>query len=297
MKGGIDLYVHAAPDLLPRQHDDVALAVGLAQAGLSGAVHRHHYTDTTARGSLVREQTGFSLLGAVLLNDSVGGLNPAAVEVALRLGSCWVGLPTLSSQHFRRQLQTKPDSVRGALSIGPGRLALVDPAGQLRPELFEILDLAAEHHAVLGMGYGAPEELGALAVALRGRDQPAVLTYPHISGLEATTVAELIEGHNAYVEICAYRLHPDGPAGGGGDPLREALALLKAVGPDRVILSSDGGMVGAPPPATLLGWAISLLANAGVSAGVLRQLVVSNPDRILGPHAPPSHPPQVRTAS
>lgn len=281
LDGAVDCYVHGAPDPITRRCDDIELARECAAARYAAAVHRHHFADTTGRAELARAATGFGLLGALVLGDAVGGFNPTAVELALRAGAAWISLPTLSSALFRASLGSKPAAVQGALGLGPGQLRLLDDRGRLRPAVRHVIELVDAHDAVLGLGYGDISELAAVARSA-GRPGPAlVLTYPHIAGLGPHDVAELLALGDCYVELCAYRLHPAGPAGGGAAPLREALRLLDAAGPDRTILSSDGGIAGAPSPPALLAFGLQRLAEAGVPAAVRRRLVRDNPRRLL----------------
>jgi Family of unknown function (DUF6282) len=277
----IDCYVHGAPDLIARRGNDIELARECAAGGYAAAVHRHHFADTTGRAELARAATGFRLLGALVLNDASGGINPTAAEVALRSGAAWVSLPTLSSAVFRAGLRSKPAAVRGVLGLGPGRLRLLDESGELRPEVRATMELVAEHGAVLGLGYGGADELVAVLRATSPSGPTAVLTYPHIAGLSAAQAGELVTVGDCYLELCAYRLHPSGPAGGGDAPLREALGLLEAVGADRTIMSSDGGIADAPAPSELLAFGLQQLAGAGVKLSVLRRLVSNNPQRLL----------------
>lgn len=275
----MDCYVHASPDLLPRRRDDVEVARECTAAGITAAVHRHHFSETTGRSSLVQSVSWFSLLGAIVLNESVGGINPTAVEVALRSGAVWVNLPTLSTAHFRASLGGKPPEVQGVLGLGSGSIRLIDEAGEILPEVHEVAELVRDSDAVLGLGYGSCSELRVLREKFAaGR---AVLTYPHISGLQPPDVADLLADTNWYLELCAHRMHPAGPLRDASAGVSEALALLHAVGPERCILSSDGGMADAPPPATLLVWALERLHEAGIQQRELRAMVCDNPHRLL----------------
>src|SRR5262245_4634359 len=95
LEDAVDLYCHANPDILPRRGDDIGLATESKQDGFRAALHRHHFSPTAERTQLARDATGFDLLGAIVLNDAVGGINPYAVELALRMGAVWVAFPTL----------------------------------------------------------------------------------------------------------------------------------------------------------------------------------------------------------
>src|SRR3954452_21003924 len=115
--GAVDLYVHAEPDLIPRRGDDLELAAELKDAGYAAAVHRHHFSGTAERSALVARATGFPLLGALLLDDCAGALNPSVVERELRMGAVWIGLPTISSCYFRSRLGGMRPEVRAMLDI------------------------------------------------------------------------------------------------------------------------------------------------------------------------------------
>lgn len=280
----MDLYVHAAPDLLPRADDDLALAETCRQAGLAAAIHRNHFGSTVERADLALRATGFPLLGAIVGHDAIGGLNPTAVELALRLGAVWVGMPTLSARHFRGTLGNMPDHLRSSLGLGPGKVVLLDDEAKLRPEVRAIIDLTAEHNAVLGLGYGTPAECDAvLNAALDAGVAGVVLTYPHLIGLDREQIRSMVSRDGVFLEICAYGMHPSGPTAGAN--VDDNLALIRHVGPARCILSSDGGMAGSPPPAALLEWAAGTLLEAGFIEQEIKALVHDNPRIALAPRA------------
>jgi hypothetical protein len=89
------MHVHVAPDVMERRIDDVDLARRFAEVGLAGFVLKSHYVSTAERASVVRTVVpGVDVLGAVTLNSAVGGMNPAAVEIAGREGARTVWMPT-----------------------------------------------------------------------------------------------------------------------------------------------------------------------------------------------------------
>lgn len=282
--GAIDLYVHANPDLLPRRTDDLALAAELINGGVRAAVHRHHFSSTAERAILAKSAEPASpLLGAILCNDTVGGLNPAAVDLALRQGAVWVNLPTLSTASFRTRMGKRPNPFPDALGFGPGAIRYFDDRGALLPEIHEILELVVAHGAVLGLGYGNADEVAAAASEAGSRGVRAVvLTYPALAGLTPAAAGELAAEIGLWIELCAYGFAPEGPAAGNPDAVHAALALLRAAGVERTVLSSDGGMVGAPSPPALLAAGCRVLERTGVPPSDLVRLVVSNPARILG---------------
>src|SRR5207244_3864243 len=82
------------------------------------------------------------VFGGICCDHEVGGLNPAAVEVALRTGARVVWMPTFSSVVDRRKLRLP----------GPG-IPVIGERARLVPAAEEILRLAREHDAVVATGH------------------------------------------------------------------------------------------------------------------------------------------------
>ena len=102
VSGAYDTHVHVGPDVMERRIDDLDLARRCAETGLAGFVLKSHYVPTAERAAVVRKAVpGVDVLGAVTLNGSVGGMNPAAVEIAGRQGARIVWMPTVDSRNQR----------------------------------------------------------------------------------------------------------------------------------------------------------------------------------------------------
>src|SRR5213592_403677 len=98
VRGGYDLQVHVAPDVIERRTDDVDLAKDFLARGLRGFVLKSHYVPTAERAKVVaRAVPGIVSYGAIALNHSVGGLNPVAVEIEGRSGNKIVWMPTVDA--------------------------------------------------------------------------------------------------------------------------------------------------------------------------------------------------------
>jgi Family of unknown function (DUF6282) len=282
--GAIDLYVHGKPDLLPRRTDDLGLARESAAAGLAAALHRHHYAPTAERSRLAADATGFPLLGAILLNDAVGGLNPAAVLLALEMGAVWVGLPTLSARAFRASGGGRAArAFDAALGFGPGDLVVLDDDGSVTPEARDVVGLVADAGVALNLGYVSTAEQLAMArlTAELGHERIVVTN----ASFDEEELAQALAIPGFTFEITSYGIHPEGLA---RDAERSAAgvarncALIRRLGVDRVVLSSDGGMAGSPPPAEILAWALGQYADAGFTLEELRTLTHTNPRALVG---------------
>ena len=87
VEGAIDLHIHTHPCLFPRIGDDRAIVAAAAAAGMRGVMLKCHHESSVSRAYLVNaEFPDIDVFGGIVLNSYVGGINPAAVEAALRLG-------------------------------------------------------------------------------------------------------------------------------------------------------------------------------------------------------------------
>src|SRR6266478_10035360 len=103
LEGAVDLHVHSSPDVDPRRFDDIELAREAVRAGMSALLIKSHQNSTVERASLVSKIVPeIRVYGGLVLNDTVGGLNPAAVRLALRMGAKEIWMPTRSARNHRK---------------------------------------------------------------------------------------------------------------------------------------------------------------------------------------------------
>jgi Family of unknown function (DUF6282) len=276
LRGAVDLHVHFGPDAhRARSVTALEAARDAAAAGHAALVLKSHDFPTAAVAAVVDEVVdGVSVFGGISCDVENGGVNPAAVEVALRLGARVVWLPTLSSRQ---------DTLLGIAArlgyTGPG-VAVCDDSGALLDEAEEVLRLVASHGAVLATGHVSWAEHLAVTRAMRDRG-PVLVTH----AMEAMvgprlTIEQCVElaGLGAVIELCAltcmgqYASHS--PA--------DMAACARAVGPERCTLASDLGQAGNPRPAEGLQRFADLLVNAGLGEAEVRRMACDNPGALLG---------------
>src|ERR687884_1339622 len=101
LQGAVDLHYHSAPSPFPRKLDPAEAARHYDQAGFRAVVLKshHHNTqmDVLALESTVLSHLKVKVYGGIALNGTVGGVNPRAVELSLRMGGKIVWFPTISS--------------------------------------------------------------------------------------------------------------------------------------------------------------------------------------------------------
>src|SRR5579859_6238972 len=104
LQGAYDLHVHSAPCLYPRLADDLTVTEAAQAAGLRGLVLKSHHEPTVGRAYILNQvfrresPDPLTVYGSITLNAAVGGVNPVAVEAALRTGARMVWMPTVDSQ-------------------------------------------------------------------------------------------------------------------------------------------------------------------------------------------------------
>ncbi|MBR0257950.1 MAG: hypothetical protein IJQ58_09460, partial [Synergistaceae bacterium] len=148
LKGIIDMHIHSAPDIRQRKLDDLELMEAAVERGVRAIVIKSHHVPTMDRAALVNkivsekygDATDFQMFGGLALNQSVGGLNPYAVEAALKLGAKIIWLPTNTAENHRRK------------SGKDGGVAVVRD-GRAVKELEPIFKLINEYDAVFETGH------------------------------------------------------------------------------------------------------------------------------------------------
>ena len=289
LAGAVDLHVHSYPSLFPRLTDDLGLAAAYRAAGFGGFAIKAHHESTASRAYLLgRLFPDLHIAGGVVLNRFVGGLNPSAVESCLRTGGRIVWMPSIDAHgHALAFGHTGGYAAQSAgLSGAPAGISVLDDAGKLRPELFEIMALVKRHDAVLATAHLSAEEVVALVpAALADGVEKVVITHPFFRtpGLDLETLAGLV-GRGAYTEFVYTTLspmwrHTD------IDHVRAAVARL---GAERCLLASDGGQRHNPsPPEGLRVFAQSLFER-GVGEAEIGRMVRANPRALLGLAAQPA---------
>jgi hypothetical protein len=101
MHGAIDMHVHFGPDMPPaadlgvaRRLDGLGTARQARDAGMRAIVIKSHHWPTGALARTIQPLVPeVALFGTVVLNYSIGGLNPFAVEVGAKIGCKVLLLP------------------------------------------------------------------------------------------------------------------------------------------------------------------------------------------------------------
>jgi len=277
LTGAADLHCHFGPDPhRERSVDAFEAASEAAAAGHRAVVLKSHDSPTPSLAWAVQRDVGddISVFGGICCDREVGGVNPAAVEVALELGARIVWLPTLSSR------QDFENGIAAQLGIpGPG-IVVTDTDDQLLAETHEVLALVRQHGAILATGHVSAAEHYAVVREFARRGKVLVthatedLAGPNLTPAQCRELADL----GAWIELCAMTCI-------GGLATRTVAAMvetIRKVGVARVTLGTDFGQKINPHPAAGLQTYADALYAEGLSEDDIRRMACDNPCELLG---------------
>lgn len=281
--GVIDMHVHPDPDVFGRALTDIEVVTVARRKGMRGIVLKNHVVPTADRAALAMQQVpGIEVWGGIVLNNSVGGVNPAAVEWMHRMSGGRgkvVWLPTFDSD---KHVKTLVDKNKSGIVVAPG--------GQVTPQLEEVLKIIARENLVLATGHVHAEEVVAVARRAKELGVKNILVTHGLTNIPGLTMAQAKEvaALGGMIEIC-YLQFMTGPNAQyawmkhweqvGTDKVVQA---VREIGADHLVLSTDLGQQGMMTPPDGVENAVQALRAAGISQADIDKMMKTNPARLLG---------------
>ncbi len=297
IRGGYDLQVHVAPDVIPRRIDDIDLAKEFLARGLCGFVLKSHYFPTAERAQVVSKAVqGIRAYGAIALNHSIGGLNPVAIELAGRSGCKIVWMPTVdAANESAGRLGTKSSAPATgttppklpfwakiqqeltAAGIAPPPITVIDEGGNLTAAARACLEGIVKYDMILATGHLSRREIFALVRAAKEMKlRKVVVTHAEFPSQNLSADEQLeLAGMGAFIEHCFTTMHT------GKASWATAIAGIRKAGPERCVLSTDLGQTINPPVAEGFAMFAQTLLDAGFSGDEVRRMAVANPSQLV----------------
>ncbi len=280
MKGSIDMHIHFNPDsLIVRRQDALELAYSARDLGMRGLVLKAREFNTVPLALLVSKLVPeVQVFGSLTLDNEVGGLNPAGVQAAARMGAKIIWMPTVTAANSK----ARTESHMGLKLPGDGQYIL-DSKGKLKAEVGEIFQIVKDFDIVLASGHLSPHETFALVEeAQRIGFTKMVVTHAlqsqlFDSGLSMDEIKQLAGG-GAYIEHCFWGWMPTVSQ---ADP-KQIVESVKATGAEKCIMSSDFGQVFHPPAPEGLRLFIATMLRNGLDEKDIELMVKTNPAKLLG---------------
>ncbi|MBL9057787.1 MAG: hypothetical protein JNJ84_16085 [Rhodobacteraceae bacterium] len=287
MQGAVDLHIHSGPSLHPRKVDHIEVLRAADAAGMRAILIKDHYYPTMPITRLMNDNLGCrtEAIGAVVLNNPVGGLNPSAVDYALKQGAKVVWMATA---HARNHLEYEakdadfknkfPVNSRKTVAAIPA--TLTDDTGVVRDEVKLILDLIAEADAVVSAGHHHVSECFPFYEEAKARGvRRLFLNHPtYVNDCSMEDVRSLVSmGVKMEHSICmfipsTFHLFDDAH-------LQEVIA---AAGIGNTFFGSDLGQKNNPTPVEGMRAIIALLIRLGYDDGQIRLMTTTVAAELVG---------------
>lgn len=285
LKDAIDIHVHSSPSLFHRQ-DTEEVVTHARNCGIKAMILKSHHHPTVDRVTFVKKQvSGIDVFHSITLNYAVGGINPFAVDVALKMGARCVWLPTIDAAaqkdyygalggYGTKQSFNIPSFYQGVAGI-----SILEPGGELIPEVMQILDLVQKANCILAVGHLTLEEIRALVFAAKqSKFKKMVIDHPHFPFCKHSLddLKKLVSNgailNFTFSEVSSkwYAISPE-----------EIAEQIKVLGPQHIVLSSDSGQVHNPLPAEGLRIYFQLLLEAGVDESEIYTMSHDNPEELV----------------
>lgn len=288
LDGAYDLHVHTGPDLIERKLSDIEMVQDIKLAGLKGYGIKSHYFCTAERARLMMEmEPEVEVIGSISLNNSVGGLNPFAVEMAARDGAKIVWMPTVDSKNedfwftsgkykklpgwAKIKEQLIKDGLKGE------SLTVLTKDGQVSSKAIEVLKVIKKHGLILATGHLSKEEIFPLIDKAHELGiKKIVVTHPNFPSIDLNKEEqkELVE-KGAMMEHCFTTPHT------GKMTWDQLVDEIKYVGVENCILSTDLGQQHAIKPSEGMRLFVETLLKHGFSNSDIVQMIKTNPKQLL----------------
>lgn len=288
MKGVCDMHVHTNPDLRQRAYNDFELADAAVRVGARAIVIKTHLGFTVNRAIMTNEyvkrtygeDTGFTMYGGVVMNKVVGGINPVAVETALKMGAKEVWLPTQSAKRHLEAMGKDPAD--GLEFVRDGKVI---------SELEDVFRLVKEYDVALGTAHVSPYEAFVVVEAAKkaGIDK-IIITHPEwwVVDMSVEDQVRLVKDYDVILERC-YAQNMKGsnykgeiPANGYIKNLQSNLEIIKTVGYKNVMVDTDGGQTENPHWELALEEYMQYLVDNGIPEEQVYYMTRTIPYRLLG---------------
>lgn len=286
LTGSIDCHVHAGPGIFSRTGDAINFAKQARAYGMRGIVLKSHQGITSDTATLVNKMvSGVDVYGGVVLNRYVGGINPYAVEIAIRLGAKIVWMPTQWAKHhvdtfgaaqYKHMKQTK-----SVVDLPMKGISILDEKGNITPETKQVLEIIKEADVALATSHLTKEEIKILVKeAHKMGISKIIITHITFSELwkwpiqeqrELVDMGATIEHVAVYCMENRYLASP-----------KEVVKMIDGVGYKNVLIGSDCGQLRLPAPPEALRLFVGMLLDEGMEEHKIHYMMKDNPIRLLG---------------
>ena len=278
-----DSHIHPAPDCIDRIGNDLEIAKRAYESGMKAIVYKNVFEPTASRAwHTMQSYPGIQVLGGVVLDHFVGGLNPSAVEAAISLGAKFVWLPVFHALGHERAFGQigsfgYVDNETNGQTLPA--ITILDANGELSKTVRDIVALCKDHNVILSTGHITSEETLKLAQYAKKENFSKILVnhpFFKVPSMSLDIVQEL-SSLGAYIEFCSTEICP---IPGGGD-LQNYVKAVERCDTQKLLIASDAGHNRMGWPDEALRVFAQQIAYSGVPLTTVELMLKDNYYRLL----------------
>ena len=272
VEGSYDLHVHSAPSHVKRTIDDIDLIKKASTYKMAGVLIKNHYEPTSGRSELINTHFNFftKAYGGVVLNSTVGGINPYACESALKMGAKIVWLPTRDAENSLRYGNMKGDFFnREGISV-------VDDKSKLIKSFKEVVEVVKKYDATLATGHISLEESLKVCDYAIKKNVKVVLTHPDWNRTKIPIDIQIDLGKKGVFIEKVWANLDDGDCSAD-----EFLNVMNQLDFNNTFITTDRGYYTKKPPFESLVDCIEFLIEKGVDGRNIEKILKITPKIIV----------------
>jgi len=286
LRGAVDLHIHSGPSLHPRKIDHFEALRQADAVGMKAILLKDHYYPTMPIATMLNDNCNMAtqVIGSIVLNHPLGGLNPSAVDYALKQGARIVWMPTA---HAANHIEMTSKKLKGKFpkntkkTIESSGMTLVDGNKVVKDEVKQILDLIAEADACVSAGHHHIDEAWPFYREAKARGVNRMFlnhpTYVNAGNLEDIT--GLVEmGVKIEHSICMFI-----PSTFHMFDSNHLIDCIAVAGIDHTLFGSDLGQTGNPTPVEGMARIIDVLLDLEFSEDEVARMTSRNAEALIGP--------------
>jgi hypothetical protein len=285
IKKFIDLHMHIGPEIIPRRFTLPQL-IEEEQGRITGIGVKNHFYQTTPIINTLDVTNKPLIIGSVVLNNYVGGLNPDVVYSTAKLSErpIIVWFPTINAENFlkKSKYEIRPEWAAGKfksrLSKDVKGIRVIDSSMNLNPMAKKVLREIKDNDCILATGHLSWQEAKTLVYeALAMGIDRIIITHPmyQLINMPMEIQKELANNKGVYLEH-SYSMHLI-----DGIPIKAIAESIKEAGPEKCIISSDVGQVNRPSPSRALAEFTRLLKSNGIENDSLTMMGETTPKKLI----------------
>lgn len=284
LEGAVDLHCHSGPAVMPRILDHYDAMMDCAEMKFRALVYKDHYYGGMPHAVMLERlvpDTGVELFSGLVLNNASGGINPHAVDHALRLGAKIIWMPTLAARNHIDQTSgaAKNFPKSSEAMLPPVPLSCLDANGALTDDAKLILDLIATADVILAGGHLHVSELHILFREAKARGVKKMIIN-HPTYVIGCTDADMIDLASLGV-MMEHEIGMFVPGRAQKGDAKDLLRLIDLVGVERAVLSSDLGLFGSMRPVDGYRTLVQAFLDLDVPEAKITRLISTNGAALL----------------